>query len=150
MVPEAATEKEPHFASQYITVTKVVFLHYFPLNIKPKLRTVSAPGTFWSSEEYFCPFFFSQSDRKVTLYPYFILPDLFVAWRLYQIHFKQKTLAVVHMRDFYLWRWGSLILVTFNSLCCMSCLLLNLLQREESNSSMFAWGTGILWVIWMG
>lgn len=34
LVPEAAIKKEPHFASQCITITKVAFLHYFPLNIK--------------------------------------------------------------------------------------------------------------------
>lgn len=35
VVPEAAIKKGPHFASQYITIIKAVFLHYFPMNIKP-------------------------------------------------------------------------------------------------------------------
>lgn len=74
LIPEAAIKKEPHFACQYITITKVVFLHCFPLNIKADFASECieqiqspAPGTFWSSEE-FLSFLFSQSDWKVTLY----------------------------------------------------------------------------------
>lgn len=74
LIPEAAIKKEPHFACQYITITKVVFLHCFPLNIKADFASECieqiqspAPGTFWSSEE-FLSFLFSQSGWKVTLY----------------------------------------------------------------------------------